>query len=180
MHDFDESFDYFSTIGGLVVNGTIHGRHDKVTRKIVILPLHFLGMFSQAFTSSSVFFPNWCTRTELTKTFDEVVYELRHNVCRDGNVRSSVSYDCNKYDNLHLPHEDGMVIQNVYRSPNVSIDVDLTTDSNGCYTEEASKRMYSKFVFYNKSLGAGRYEDCGKKHLYEQHHCCKGELTNRY
>ena len=73
-----------------------------------------------------------------------------------------------------------MVIQNVYRSPNVDIDVDLTTDSNGYYSEGASKRMYNKFVFYDKSLRASRYEDCGKKHLYEQHHGCKGELTNRY
>ena len=73
-----------------------------------------------------------------------------------------------------------MVIQNVYRSPNVDIDVDLCMDSNGYYPEEGSKKMYSEFVFYDKSLGVSRYEDRGKKHLYEQHHGCKGELTNRY
>ena len=109
-----------------------------------------------------------------------MVYELCHDICRDGNVRSSVSYDCDKYDNLHLPREDGMVIQNVCRSPNVNIDVDLTADPNGYCPEGASKRMYSEFVFYDKSLGASRYEDHGKKHLYKEHHGCKGELMNRY
>ena len=139
-----------------------------------------MGMFCQAFTSSPVFFPNGCTRTESTETFDEVVYELRHNVCGDGNVRSSVSYDCDKYDNLHVLGKDEMVIQNVDRSPNVDIDVDLCMDSNGYYPEGGSKKMYSEFVFYDKSLGVSRYEDRGKKHLYEQHHGCKGELKNRY
>ena len=181
-HDFDESFDYFSTVRGLIVNRAICRHHDKVSYEEDCYSTFafFMGMFCQAFTSSSVFFPNWCTRMESTETFDEVVYELRHDVCRDGNVRSSVSYDCDKYDNLHLPREDGMVIQNVYRSPNVDIDVDLTTDSNGYYPKEASKRMHSEFVFYDKSLGASRYEDHGKKHLYEQYHGCKGELMNWY
>ena len=73
-----------------------------------------------------------------------------------------------------------MVIQNVYRSPDVDIDVDLCMDSNGYYPEGGSKKMYSEFVFYDKSLGVSRYEDRGKNHLYEQHHGCKGELTNRY
>ena len=106
-----------------------------------------MGMFCQAFTSSPVFFPNGCMRTELTKTFDEVVYELRHNICGDGNVRSSVPYDCDKYDNLHIPRKDETVIQNIYRSPNVNIDVDLCMDSNGYYPEGGSKKMYSEFVF---------------------------------
>ena len=140
----------------------------------------FMGMFCQADTSSPVFFHNGCTRTESTETFDEVVYELCHDVCGDGNVRSSVSYDCNKYDNLHVPRKDEMVIQNVYRSPNIDINVDLCMDSNGYYPEEGSKKMYSEFAFYDKSLGVSRYEDCGKKHLYEQHHSCKGELMNKY
>ena len=43
-----------------------------------------------------------------------------------------------------------------------------------------SKKMYSEFVFYDKSLGVSKYEDHGKKHLYKQHHGCKGELTNKY
>ena len=116
----------------------------------------------------------------MTKAFDEVVYELRHNVCRDGNVRSSVSYDCDKYDILHIPRKDEMVIRNVYRSPNIDIDVDLCMDSNGYYPEGGSEKIYSEFVFYDKSLGVRRYEDHGKKHLYEQHHGCKGKLTNSY
>ena len=31
MYDFDESFDYFSTVGGLVVNRALRRRHDKVS-----------------------------------------------------------------------------------------------------------------------------------------------------
>ena len=63
MYDFDESFDYFLTVGGLVINRAIRRCHDKVSYKKDCYSsfAFFMGMFCQAFTLSPFFFPNGCT-----------------------------------------------------------------------------------------------------------------------
>ena len=97
-------------------------------------------MFCQAFDSSIVFWPNGNDDVEVTRMYGEVSYNLCHDIFGDGNVCLSISYYCEGHNGLIVPNDDQPIT--AYKSPNIDIDVDVNTDSNGylsqwCLQEDA-------------------------------------------
>ena len=112
----------------------------------------FMSMFCLVFNRSPMLFPNGKRQVESTVAFGSVSYDLRHDVCGDGNGKATISYDCEYKSNIRTrnQHDDSM-IRNVYRSPIVDINVDLVTESKGYYPVGGCKDMYSEFVVYHKT-----------------------------
>ena len=98
----------------------------------------------------------------MSDQISHIEYELRHDVWGDGNVRSTISYDCFRYDSkTYLPKED-MTIEGVYRLPNVDIDIDMDVDSNGYYPI-GRKNNFIKNLSHDKTDRKDTYEDCSLK-----------------
>ena len=96
-------------------------------------------------------------------------------------MRVTISYNC-EYKSIirALSQHDDSMICNVYRSPIVDINIDLDMESEGYYPVGGCKDMYSKFVVYDKTHDAHRYEDHGMKPLYKSHHSCRGAKDGKY
>ena len=179
MYDFDVKFGYLNTVGGLIVNRHIERNKNK---RLYQEDVHsafsfFMGLFCQSFKKEKVFFPSDISLSEMSNQIGSIEYELRHDVCGDGSVRSTISYDCFRYDSMTYLPKEAMTIEGVYRSLNVDIDIDMDVDSNGYYPIWCKKEVYQEFVSYDKTDGKDTYGDRSLKHLYEEHHHfqCKGK-----
>ena len=59
-----------------------------------------MGLFCQSFKKEKVFFPGDISLSEMSNQIGRIEHELQHHVCGDGNVRSTISYDCFRYDSM--------------------------------------------------------------------------------
>ena len=124
----------------------------------------FMALYCQVFPKNA-FYTIDMEFQETTDANGMVKYHTRHDVCGDGNVRLTITYDTVKYDDVSYSHERECISQ-VYKSPNVNINVDLSTNSNGYYPKGRRKNFFHEFVLYGKTNDKDLYEDCGFKHLY--------------
>ena len=135
-----------------------------------------MAFYCQVFREKyGVFNQEWKSCVELINSIGRVEYESRFDLCGDGNVRSTISYDClsKKKTPTTVGIQDEELLKDVYKSLIVDIDIDMIRESNGYYPN--GKSMYGENVLYYKTKDAHRYEDRGLKHLYEGQHVCKSK-----
>ena len=104
-----------------------------------------MALYGQVFPKN-VFYTIDMEFQETTDANGMVKYHTRHDVCGNGNVRSTITHDTIKYDNASYLHECECVSQ-IYKSPNM----DLSTNSNGYYLKGRRKKFFHEFVFYDKT-----------------------------
>ena len=98
-----------------------------------------------------------------------VNYESRFDVCADGHVRCTISYDSNSVRNSNFSYQ-GERIMYVYKLPKLDLSMDMDRESNGYYP--GVKRSYIEQFVYNKYCDGPQYKDRSIKHLSKQHHRC--------
>ena len=99
-------------------------------------------------------------------------YQKKFNVCSDGFVRSTISYNVAKFDRLVQEGDDGRM-RAVYDTVPETFGVDFSKNSNGYDPKKRKKCFFEEQVIYSRGISSETYEDRGYKHLYEKHHSCK-------
>ena len=79
-----------------------------------------------------VFNQEWKSCVELINSIGRVEYESHFDLCRDRNVRSTISYDClsKKKMPTTVGIQDEELLKDVYKSPIVDIDTDMIRELN--------------------------------------------------
>ena len=175
MYDFDTKFKYVSTIRGMVVNRSIDQKGHYFD-SLYLSFCFYMAFYCQVFREKyGVFNQESKSCVELINSIGRVEYESRFDLCRDGNVRSIISYDClsKKKITTAVGIQDEELLKDVYKSPIIDIDVDMIRESNGYYPN--GKSMYGENILYDKTKDAHHYENRGLKHLYEGQHVCKSK-----
>ena len=105
-------------------------------------------------------------------TNKSVSCQKKFDVCSDGFVRSTISYNVAKFDRLVEVGDEGKM-RAVYDTVPETFGVDFSKNSNWYYLKKNKNRFFEEQVVYSRGISSETYEDCGYKHLYEKHHSCK-------
>ena len=112
--DADEKFEFFNTAGGLVIHREIDRLKDRkkqFTDDSWSAFTFFLFLFSQVFTttpSKSLFSTQFVDMVERhCRTNKSISYQKKFDVCSDGFVRSTISYNVAKFDRLVQEGDEG-------------------------------------------------------------------------
>ena len=122
-------------------------------------------LFCQSFKNEITLNSEFKSCEERVDGIGQVLYESRFDVCGDGNVCCTLSYETG------VPFKVSQLMDKicgVYQSiPLTDIDVDEDKEFNGYYP--SMKKMHSEYVMRNDvgRNNADSYEDKGGKHLYE-------------
>ena len=177
--DADEKFEFFNTAGGLVIHREIDRLKDRkkqFTDDSWSAFTFFLFLFSQVFTttpSKSLFSTQFVDMVERhCRTNKSISYQKKFDVCSDGFVRSTISYNVAKFDRLVQEGDEGKM-HAIYDTVPETFGVDFKKNSNGYYPKKNKKRFLNEQLVYSRRISSETYEDRGYKHLYEKHHSCK-------
>ena len=127
MYDFDTKFKYVSTVGGMAVNRRTDRKDDNFD-SLYSSFCFFMAFYCQVFREKyGVFNQEWKSCVELVDSIGRVEYESRFDLCGDGNVHSTISYD--SLSKKKMPTTVGIqyeeLLKDMYKSPIVDIDVDM-------------------------------------------------------
>ena len=153
--DTNEKFEYFNTAGGLVINREIDRFKDRkkpFTDDSWSAFTFFLSLFSQVFTapSKSLFSTQFVDMVERhCRTNKSVSYQKKFDVCSDGFVRSTISYNVAKFDRL-VQEGDDRRMHVVYDTVPKTFGVDFSKNSNGYYPKKSKKHFFEEQVVYSR------------------------------
>ena len=144
----NKKFEYFNTVGGLVINHKIdriqiNKSSNKRIKKTFTDDSYaafsfFMALFAQVFSPSKTLFSNEFVELIEEVNNKKVTYGKKHDVCCDGSVKITISYLMNRLDKLTYD-EDEKRVPNVYDSVVDSFGVDFLSNSNGYYPKGGRK-----------------------------------------
>ena len=120
----------------------------------------FLSLFSQVSTApskslSSAQFVDMVERHRHTNK--SVSYQKKFDVCSNGFMRSTISYNVARFDRL-VQEGDDRRMPIVYDTVPETFDEDFSKHSNGYYPRKSKKRFFEEQVIYNRRISSETYE----------------------